>query len=56
MKHIRENFSIALLSALGPTGHTFGDGLAAGQWMTEAVRGNLGTGEAGAVPPQAQNR
>ena len=50
MKSVRESFSIALLPALGPTGHPFGDGLTAGQWMAGSVREARGLGAAG-IPP-----
>lgn len=54
MRHDRERFSIALLPALGPAGHPFGDGLTAGQWMAGSVLGDSGLMESEA-PPQAQH-
>ena len=50
MKSVRESFSIALLPALGPTGHPFGDGLTAGQWMAGSVREARRLGAAGIAP------
>jgi len=50
MKSVRERFSIALLPALGPSGHPFGDGLTAGQWMAGSVREARGLGTAGTPP------
>lgn len=54
MRRIRESFSIALLPALGPAGHPFGDGLTAGQWMAGTVLGDVDSGEVSA-PPHAQH-
>lgn len=50
MKSVRKRFSIALLSALGPVGHPFGDGLTAGQWMAGRVREDRELGAAGILP------
>ena len=50
MMQDRERLSIALLPALGPSGHPFGDGLTAGQWMAGSVREARGLGAAG-IPP-----
>jgi hypothetical protein len=54
MRRIRESLSIALLPALGPSGHPFGDGLTAGQWMAGTVLGDVDSGEAG-DPSHAQH-
>jgi hypothetical protein len=54
MRHNREKFSIALLPALGPAGHPFGDGLTAGQWMTGSVQELRGF-VLPEAPPQAQH-
>jgi hypothetical protein len=53
MRRIRESFSIALLPALGPAGHPFGDGLTAGQWTAGAVPGDVDCGGAGAPPARS---
>jgi len=50
MRHDRERFSIALLPALGPAGHPFGDGLTAGQWTAGSVQEERGLGAAGISP------
>ncbi len=53
MRHDRESFSIALLSALGPAGHPFGDGLTAGQWMAGTVLEALISREVGGPPARS---